>query len=104
MIQREKDPLSAVELLTSARAGRRGIAAMNVVQLEHAEAIVAGAERTGQPVFLQISENTVRYHGSLAPLTLAALRIAEESTVPVVVHLDHATDVQLVHQAVELGV
>ena len=104
MIHNVNEPMSAVDLLTSARADHRGVAAMNVIQLEHAEAIVAGAERTRQPVFLQISQNTVRYHGSLAPLALAALRIAEESAVPVVVHLDHATDVELVQQAVELGV
>jgi fructose-bisphosphate aldolase class II len=104
MILRVNDLSPAVELLTSARAEGRGVAAMNVIQLEHAEAIVAGAERTGQPVFLQISENTVRYHGSLAPITMAALRVAGDSSVPVVVHLDHATDVQLVHAAVELGV
>jgi fructose-bisphosphate aldolase class II len=77
---------------------------MNVIQLEHAEAIVAGAEEAGRPVVLQISENTAAYHGALGPLALASLRIAEDSSVPVVVHLDHATDVALVKAAVELGV
>lgn len=32
------------------------------------------------------------------------LRIAEDSSVPVIVHLDHATDITLVKAAVELGV
>lgn len=95
---------SASSLLTAARQDRRGIAAMNVIQIEHAEAIVTGAEQVGQPVVLQISQNAVAFHGSLAPLALATLRIAEDSAVPVYVHLDHATDPQLVHEAVAVGI
>jgi ketose-bisphosphate aldolase len=81
-----------------------GLGAFNVVLLEHAEAIVAGAERAGAPVVLQISENCIRYHGSLAPITSAALAIARESGVEVVVHLDHIEDVALVREGVALGV
>ncbi len=77
---------------------------MNVIQLEHAEAIVTGAEAAGQPVVLQLSENTATYHGALAPLALATLRMAQDASVPVSVHLDHATDVSLVQEAVALGI
>ena len=91
-------------LLDAARRSGSGVGAMNVIQLEHAEAIVTGAERAGRPVVLQLSENTAAYHGALAPLALATVRIAEVASVPVVVHLDHATDVGLVHEAVALGV
>ncbi|HYH31151.1 MAG TPA: class II fructose-bisphosphate aldolase, partial [Pseudonocardia sp.] len=90
-------------LAAAARAHGRGLGAFNVIQLEHAEAIVAGAEQAGLPVVLQLSENTAAYHGSIAPLALAALRIAEEAAVEVVVHLDHATRPELVREAVELG-
>ena len=88
--------------IESSRPG--GLGAFNVIQLEHAEAIATGAESAGRPVVLQISENTVIYHGSLAPLTIACLRIAAESSADVVVHLDHASDAELVEEAVELGV
>ena len=64
------------DLLADAAAARRGLVAMNVIQLEHAEAIVSGAERAGRPVVLQLSENTVAYHGALAPLLTASLAIA----------------------------
>ncbi len=90
------------DAVASARPG--GLGAFNVIQLEHAEAIVTGAESAHRPVVLQISENTAAYHRSLAPLTIACLRIASESSADVVVHLDHATDGQLVEQAVGLGV
>ena len=81
-----------------------GIGAFNVIQLEHAEAIVAGAESANRPVIMQVSENTAAYHRSLVPLALACLAVAEESSAEVVVHLDHATDAGLVRQAVALGV
>jgi fructose-bisphosphate aldolase class II len=80
-----------------------GVGAFNVIQLEHATAIVAGAEALNLPVVLQISENCVRYHGELEPIALASLAIARRAEVPVAVHLDHATDRALVEQAVRLG-
>ena len=86
----------------ASRAGV-GVGAFNVVQLEHAEAIVSGAEAAGLPVILQISENTARYHGSLAPIGLAALTVARAALTPVAVHLDHAESSDLVHEAVRLG-
>ncbi|MBO1413433.1 class II fructose-bisphosphate aldolase [Streptomyces sp. FH025] len=91
------------EIATGAVAAARGVGAFNVIQLEHAQAIVAGAEAAGAPVILQISENAVRYHGGLAPIGAAALTVARAATVPVAVHLDHATSVELVHEAVESG-
>jgi fructose-bisphosphate aldolase class II len=92
------------DILNAAKASGRGVGAFNVIQLEHAEAIVAGAEKAGAPVILQISENAVRYHGALEPLVCATLMIAASSAAQVAVHLDHATDVSLVRQAVEYGV
>lgn len=92
------------DVLLDARGQHRGLGAMNVIALEHAEAIVAGAEAAGRPVVLQVSENTVTYHRALAPITRACLAIADAATVPVVVHLDHATSVDLIHEAVDLGV
>src|SRR2546430_4585648 len=91
------------EIVDLAAKESRGVGAVNVIQLEHAEALVAGAEAAGAPVILQISQNTVRYHGALEPLALATLAVARSSSAPVAVHLDHATDISLVHQAVALG-
>jgi fructose-bisphosphate aldolase class II len=81
----------------------RGVAAFNVIHLEHAEALVGAAEDTGLPVVLQVSENTVRWHGSLAPIALATRTLAERSGARVVLHLDHAESSALVEEAVALG-
>lgn len=91
------------EIVRAAVSSRRGVGAFNVVQLEHAEAIVAGAEAAQRPVVLQISENTARYHGALEPIALATLALARAASVPVSVHLDHAESADLVREAVQLG-
>ena len=84
-------------------ANTRGVGAFNVVLLEHAEAMISGAEAAGLPVVLQISENCVGYHGSLAPIAVATLAAARAAEVPVAVHLDHATSAGLVREAITLG-
>jgi fructose-bisphosphate aldolase, class II len=91
------------DIVGAAREAGFGVGAFNVIGIEHAEAIVAGAEAAAAPVVLQISENCVAYHGALGPIAGACLAIAGSSTVPVAVHLDHATRPDLVHAAAGLG-
>ncbi|MGW5053379.1 class II fructose-bisphosphate aldolase [Actinokineospora sp. NPDC004072] len=90
--------------MASILAGRRGVGAFNVIQLEHAYALVEGASRAGAPVVLQISQNCVRYHGSLEPIALACLAIARSADVPVAVHLDHIESTDLVGEGIALGI
>lgn len=92
------------EIAAQCRRERTGLGAFNVVQLETAQMLVNAAEAAHRPVVLQISQNAVKYHGGqLAPLALATIEIARSAQVPVMVHLDHADDVALIHQAVDLG-
>jgi fructose-bisphosphate aldolase class II len=91
------------DIIAAARADGQGVGAFNLIGIEHAEAIVSGAEEAGLPAVLQISENCVRYHGALEPMALAALAIARSAAVPVAVHLDHATGADLVSAAAGLG-
>ncbi|MFC0672381.1 class II fructose-bisphosphate aldolase [Brachybacterium hainanense] len=90
-------------LARAAREAGRGLAAFNVIHLENAESFAAAAEETGQGVVMQISQNAARYHGSLAPIALGTLEIARTCSVDVVVHLDHADDLDLIGQALRLG-
>jgi fructose-bisphosphate aldolase class II len=95
--------VSGAEVVLGAAKDGRGVGAFNVIQLEHATALIAGAEQLGAPVILQISENAVKYHGALKPIAVATLAAAAATQVPVVVHLDHAMDRDLVTEAVGLG-
>ncbi|MEV0649251.1 class II fructose-bisphosphate aldolase [Phytomonospora sp. NPDC050363] len=92
------------QLVAEARAEGRGLGAFNVIAIEHAEAIVAGAEAAGSPVILQISENAVKFHhGRLTPIALASAAIAKDAGVPVALHLDHVESESLWRQAPALG-
>jgi len=96
---------STQNLVNDAVARRIGVGAFNVVTLEHAEAIVDGAELAGVPVILQLSENSVRFHrGQLAPVAAAAGELAAAASVPVSVHLDHVEDVALLAQSLGTSV
>lgn len=92
-------------LVSQAHGASRGIAAFNVITLEHAEAVAAGAEAAGRPAILQISENAVRFHrGQPGPLVSAVVAVAEQASVPLAVHFDHVEDVTLMHKAAGTGV
>ena len=95
---------SMTEIIGQAQAAGRGVGAFNVIGLEHAEAIVAGAELAGTPAVLQISENCVAYHGALEPIAAACLALARSAAVPVAVHLDHAASAELVRAAADVGI
>ncbi len=92
------------KLVYAAKHQGHAVGAFNVILLEHAEALVAGAEAAQLPIILQISQNCVEYHGALKPIALATLAIAEASTVEVSVHLDHAESETLIKEALDLGI
>ncbi|QXE36244.1 class II fructose-bisphosphate aldolase family protein [Streptomyces sp. GMY02] len=98
-------PLASTgELVTAAAAAGHGIAAFNVITLEHAEAIATGAERAGAPAILQISENAVRFHGGEPrAIAAAAVAIAHASSVPLALHLDHVESADLLRAAPGAG-
>ncbi|MDH6432296.1 fructose-bisphosphate aldolase class II [Streptomyces sp. SAI-144] len=92
------------EVVSSAYRDGRAVGAFNVITLEHAEAVVTGAEAAGRPVICQISENAVRFHGNrLAPIARATAALAETAAVPVALHLDHVTDEALLRRAADCG-
>ncbi|MGV8969595.1 MAG: class II fructose-bisphosphate aldolase [Microbacteriaceae bacterium] len=94
--------LATTASLVSDAVGRRGaVAAFNVITLEHAEAIIAGASRSGNGVILQFSQNAVMFHGgNPRPLLAGCRELAEAASVAVSLHLDHIDDPALI----ELGI
>jgi fructose-bisphosphate aldolase class II len=91
------------EIMNGAVLSGGGVGAFNVIHLETAEALVAGAEAAGLPVILQISQNCAKYHGGLDAIALGTMAVARAASVPVAVHLDHAEDEQLADRAISLG-
>ncbi len=84
--------VDAIRLLREARRQGVALAAVNAVNLETAAAVVEAAEAEGAPVIVQVSHNAARYAG-FAPLAAAARALREAARTPVVLHFDHAEDV-----------
>jgi len=91
------------DLVARARAAGTGVAAINAITLEHAEAIVAAAARTDRPVIVQISQNAARFRGAVRPLAAAVRALAEDTPAQVALHLDHVDDPELLHEAAGAG-
>ncbi|MEV4924875.1 class II fructose-bisphosphate aldolase [Streptomyces roseoverticillatus] len=84
------------ELITPGGA----VCAFNVITVEHAEAIAAGAEAAGRPAVLQISENAVKFHGGQpGPIAAATAAVAAASSARLSLHLDHVEDETLLRRA-----
>lgn len=96
---------TTADLVARARSRSAGLPAFNVITLEHAEAIAAGAERAGCPAILQISENAVKFHGGrLRPIAAATVEVARQAGVELSVHVDHVEDPEVLHQAAGTGI
>lgn len=92
---------STSDLVAAAIENRCAVLAFNAITVEHAEGIAAGVERAGAAALIQISENTVRFHGgALAPITAACAQIAGRSAAPLAVHLDHIQDAALLDEVI----
>jgi fructose-bisphosphate aldolase class II len=96
---------TTAELIRRATSNGVGLPAFNVITLEHAEAIAAGAERAGCAAVLQISENAVKFHGGrLRPIAAGTVEVARQSGVDLSVHLDHVQDPAVLRQAADTGI
>jgi fructose-bisphosphate aldolase class II len=93
------DPKS---LLADAQAEGYAIGAFNTYNLEITQAIIQAAEAQSAPVIVQTGASAFEYAG-LAPLTTLALNMAAEASVPVVVHLDHARDPEVIDACLNRG-
>lgn len=77
-----------VEVLQIAERTDTAIPAFNIDNIEGTEAIMEAAESEKSPVVLTIGQGAINA-GHLSYLADVVRRVAEKSTVPVVMHLDH---------------
>ena len=94
--------VNLTELLDAAQGGAYAVGAFDVVNVEYAMAIAGAAERERSPLILMVLEGYLRYF-DMELLIPALCRVAERSSVPVAVHLDHATRWETVARAVKAG-
>jgi ketose-bisphosphate aldolase len=94
--------ISMKPMLAAARRAGYGIGAFNILDYNSARAVVRAAEELRAPVIIQTSVKTVKFWG--APAIASWLReLAGTSPVPVALHLDHCTKLDVLVQCVAAG-
>lgn len=90
------------DLLQNAKSSNYAVGAFNVYNLEGIKAVVDAAESEHSPAILQLHPSAFRFHGSA--LLSACLEAARCSKVPMLVHLDHATEAADIEWALNHGI
>ena len=90
------------EVIGMADRENRGVAAFNVFGCEDAKAVVLAAEETGRPVALMANKDAVAHMG-VKMIGMIMREVAQEAKVPVCVHLDHATQLEVIEGAIKAG-
>lgn len=89
-------------LLRRARADGYGVAAYNMIDFNSARAIVNGATDMNAPVIIQVSVKTVKHWG-YRHLANWVWMLANDAPVPVALHLDHCTDIDVIKRCIDAG-
>jgi len=90
------------KMLRQARSQGYAIGAFNIVDYSSMKAAVRAAEEIAAPVIVQTSTKTVKYWGH-ASLINWFRELANDSPVPVAIHLDHCKDLDFIQQCLDAG-
>ena len=75
----------------------------NIHNHEFIRAVVRAAEQERSPAILAVGMMSIKYMG-LAPLISSCQIICKETDIPVAIHLDHARDLDVVKESLDLGI
>lgn len=89
-------------MLRHARANRYAIAAYNMIDFNSARAIIDGATALDAPMIVQVSVKTVKHWGAHHVATWVRM-LADDAPVPVALHLDHCTDLDVIRRCIDAG-
>ncbi len=89
------------QVLAKAEKGGYAVPAFNVNNLEIVQAVMSAAVQSKSPVILQTSEGAIEYAGM--ENLKALVMVAAEAKVPVVFHLDHGKNLELIKKAISSG-
>ncbi|QTL97733.1 class II fructose-1,6-bisphosphate aldolase [Iocasia frigidifontis] len=92
--------ISSTKLLLKAQKGGYAIGAFNAENMEMIQAIVEAAEELSSPVIIQTTPSTVAY-ANVDMYRAMVNTVANDVSVPVVMHLDHGKSLDLCKQAIE---
>ena len=90
------------DVLKKAQAGGYAVGAYNFMNMEMIYGIIDAAEETQTPVIIQFAQVLDRVIG-IDRIGSTLIKAAEKASVPVVVHLDHGQDLDMVKRCVDMG-
>jgi ketose-bisphosphate aldolase len=90
------------DMLSAAKAAGCAVGAFNVLDYNSTRAVVAAAEELDAPAIIQTSVKTVKFWGA-ATLSGWVRELAEGAAVPIALHLDHCTSVDVIRTCVGAG-
>jgi fructose-bisphosphate aldolase class II len=88
--------------LARARREAWALGGFNVFNLESARAVIHAAEELAAPALVQTSEGAVK-HAGLDNLVAIVRQLAERTSAPIALHLDHGKSEELARAAVDAG-
>ena len=89
-------------MLKIAQANNYGVAAFNMIDYNSARAIVDAATQADAPIIVQVSVKTIRLW-SARVIGSWVHDLATDAHVPVALHLDHCTDLDVIRQCIDAG-
>lgn len=89
------------ELLTIAKENKFAVPAFNIGSLEILRAVMEVAEETNSPVILEIHPLEIEYLTD--PFVLTVKEYAHKSKVPVIIHMDHGSNIYDVMRSIKNG-
>lgn len=93
----------AKPMLEHAFANGYAIGAFNANNMEQVQAIIDAAAQTQSPVFIQVSRGALTYSRMTYLRNIILAAAEEHPEIPVAMHLDHGSDLELVKRAIDLG-
>lgn len=90
------------QILEKAKEGKYAVGAFNIFNYVSTKAAIKAAEDLNSVLILQTSVGTVKKFGSSQLIKMLNI-LREDVRVPVVIHLDHCTDVALAKECIDRG-
>ena len=90
------------QMLEKAARHKYAVGAFNILDYNSSKAVVEAAEQLSAPVIIQTSAKTVIFWGAKTIMSWIK-ELAEDSSVPVALHLDHCKDLDLIQECIDAG-
>lgn len=89
-------------MISEAQNGKYAIGSFNTSDMEITKAIISAATRLNAPVMIETSEKAISYAG-LETIAQIVQTQAKNARIPIALHLDHGTNLDLIGKCLEVG-